>query len=124
MSWMLILSLLIPLLGTTLGSAMVFLLKDNINPKLQKILLGFASGVMIAASIWSLLEPAIDTYDNYKKWLIPAIGFLVGMGFLLLLDYLIPHIHIDKQEEGLKKNKLSKTFKMFLAVTLHNIPEG
>ena len=87
MSWMLVISLLIPLLGTTLGSAMVFLLKDNINPKLQKILLGFASGVMIAASIWSLLEPAIDTYDNYKKWLIPAIGFLVGMGFLLLLDY-------------------------------------
>ena len=110
MSWMLVISLLIPLLGTTLGSAMVFLLKDNINPKLQKILLGFASGVMIAASIWSLLEP--------------AIGFLVGMGFLLLLDYLIPHIHMDKQEEGVKNNKLSKTFKMFLAVTLHNIPEG
>ncbi len=124
MSWMLVISLLIPLLGTTLGSAMVFLLKDNINPKLQKILLGFASGVMIAASIWSLLEPAIDTYDNYKKWLIPAIGFLVGMGFLLLLDYLIPHIHMDKQEEGVKNTKLSKTFKMFLAVTLHNIPEG
>ena len=123
MSWMLALSLLIPLLGTTLGSAMVFLLKDNINPKLRKILLGFASGVMIAASIWSLLEPAIGTYDDYKKWLIPAIGFLVGIGFLLLLDYLIPHIHIDNQEEGVK-NKLSKTFKMFLAVTLHNIPEG
>ena len=103
---------------------MVFFLKDNINPKLQKILLGFASGVMIAASIWSLLEPAIGTYNDFKKWLIPAIGFLVGIGFLLLLDYLIPHIHIDKQEEGIKRNKLSKTFKMFLAVTLHNIPEG
>ena len=113
MSWILIISLLIPLLGTTLGSAMVFFLKDNINPKLQKILLGFASGVMIAASIWSLLEPAINTYDNYKKWLIPGIGFLAGIAFLLLLDYLIPHIHIDKQEEGIKKNKLSKTFKMF-----------
>jgi ZIP family zinc transporter len=124
MSWIVILSLLIPLVGTTLGSAMVFFLKDNINPKLQKILLGFASGVMIAASIWSLLEPAIDTYDNYKKWLIPGIGFLVGVGFLLLLDYLIPHMHIDRQEEGIKKNKLSKTFKMFLAVTLHNVPEG
>ena len=124
MSWIVILSLLIPLVGTTFGSAMVFFLKDNINPKLQKILLGFASGVMIAASIWSLLEPAIDTYDNYKKWLIPGIGFLVGVGFLLLLDYLIPHMHIDKQEEGIKKNKLSKTFKMFLAVTLHNVPEG
>ena len=124
MNWIVVISLIIPLLGTTLGSAMVFFLKDNINPKLQKILLGFASGVMIAASIWSLLEPAIDTYDNYKKWLIPGIGFLIGIIFLLLLDYLIPHIHIDKQEEGIKKNKLSKTSKMFLAVTLHNIPEG
>ncbi len=124
MSWIVVISLLIPLLGTTLGSAMVFFLKDNINPKLQKILLGFASGVMIAASIWSLLEPAIGTYNDFKKWLIPAIGFLVGIGFLLLLDYLIPHIHIDKQEEGIKRNKLSKTFKMFLAVTIHNIPEG
>lgn len=124
MSWIVVISLLIPLLGTTLGSAMVFFLKDNINPKLQKILLGFASGVMIAASIWSLLEPAIGTYNDFKKWLIPAIGFLAGIGFLLLLDYLIPHIHIDKQEEGIKRNKLSKTFKMFLAVTLHNIPEG
>ncbi len=120
----LIISLIIPLVGTTLGSAMVFFLKKEINPKLQKILLGFASGVMIAASIWSLLEPAIGTYNDFKKWLIPAIGFLVGIGFLLLLDYLIPHIHIDKQEEGIKRNKLSKTFKMFLAVTLHNIPEG
>ena len=124
MNWIVVISLLIPLLGTTLGSAMVFFLKDSINPKLQKVLLGFASGVMIAASIWSLLEPAIDTYDNYKKWLIPGIGFLVGIIFLLLLDYLIPHIHIDKQEEGIKKTKLSKTSKMFLAVTLHNIPEG
>ena len=124
MTWTIILCLIIPLLGTTLGSAMVFFLKDNINPKLQKILLGFASGVMIAASIWSLLEPAIDSYNDFKKWLIPAIGFLVGIGFLLLLDYLIPHIHIDKQEEGIKKNKLSRTIKMFLAVTLHNIPEG
>lgn len=119
-----IICILIPLLGTTLGSAMVFLLKDKINPKLQKVLLGFASGVMIAASIWSLLEPAINSYDNYKKWLIPAIGFIVGIAFLLLLDYVIPHIHIDNQEEGIKKNKLSKKFKMFLAVTLHNVPEG
>ena len=124
MTWIVVISLIIPLLGTALGSAMVFFLKDSINPKLQKILLGFASGVMIAASIWSLLEPAIDTYDNYKRWLIPGIGFLVGILFLLLLDYLIPHIHIDRQEEGIKKTKLSKTTKMFFAVTLHNIPEG
>ena len=119
-----IICLLIPLLGTTLGSLMVFFLEDNINPKLQKILLGFASGVMIAASIWSLLEPAINSYNDFKMWLIPGIGFLVGIGFLLLLDYLIPHMHIDNQEEGIKNNKLSKNFKMFLAVTLHNIPEG
>ena len=126
MSGIVVLALLIPLAGTTLGSAMVFFLKDEINPKLQKILLGFASGVMIAASIWSLLQPAIETYDkgDFKSWLIPAIGFLVGMGFLLMLDFIVPHIHIDKQEEGIKKNSLSKTFKMFLAVTLHNVPEG
>ena len=85
MTWIVVISLIIPLLGTALGSAMVFFLKDSINPKLQKILLGFASGVMIAASIWSLLEPAIDTYDNYKRWLIPGIGLLVGILFLLLL---------------------------------------
>lgn len=124
MSPLVIISLLIPLVGTTLGSAMVFFLKKEINPKLQKILLGFASGVMIAAAIWSLLQPAINTYDDFRKWLIPGVGFIAGVGFMLLLDYLVPHIHINKQEEGLKKNKLSKTFKMMLAVTLHNVPEG
>ena len=126
MSPMIILALLIPLFGTALGSACVFFLKKEINPKLQKILLGFASGVMIAASIWSLLQPAIETYNDkdFKKWLIPVLGFLVGIIFLLLLDYLVPHIHINKGEEGIKKNKLSKTFKMMLAVTLHNVPEG
>ncbi len=126
MSPLVIISLLIPSLGTTLGSAMVFFLKKEINPKVQKILLGFASGVMIAASIWSLLQPAIESFEDkdYRAWLIPAIGFLIGIGFLLLLDYLIPHIHINKQEEGIKKNKLSRTFKMMLAVTLHNVPEG
>lgn len=124
MDYVVIISLFIPLIGTTLGSAMVFFLKDKINPKLQKILLGFASGVMIAASIWSLLEPAINSYNNFQKWLIPGLGFLAGIIFLLLLDYVIPHMHIDKQEEGIKNNKLKKTSKMFLAVTLHNIPEG
>ena len=121
-----VLSLLIPLLGTTLGSAMVFFLKKEINPKVQKILLGFASGVMIAASIWSLMQPAIDSYQkgDWRSYVFPAVGFLVGVGFMLLLDYLVPHMHINKEEEGLKKNKYSKTFKMLLAVTLHNIPEG
>ena len=121
-----VLSLLIPLLGTTLGSAMVFFLKKEINPKVQKVLLGFASGVMIAASIWSLMQPAINSYEkgDWKSYVFPAVGFLVGVGFMLLLDYLVPHMHINKEEEGLKKNKYSKTFKMLLAVTLHNIPEG
>ncbi len=120
-------SLLIPLVGTTLGSAMVFFLKKDLNEKLRKILMGFASGVMIAASIWSLLQPAINSFDpkDFKSWLIPAIGFLLGMGFMLFLDFVIPHIHlVNKQEEGVKSNKLSKTSKMMLAVTLHNIPEG
>ena len=94
------------------------------NEKLQKILLGFASGVMIAASIWSLIQPAIESYNNYLSWLAPSIGFLVGVGFLLLIDYLVPHMHIDNEEEGIKNTKLSKTFKMMLAVTIHNVPEG
>ena len=121
-----VLSLLIPLLGTTLGSTMVFFLKKEINPKVQKILLGFASGVMIAASIWSLMQPAINSYEktDWRSYAFPAVGFLVGVGFMLLLDYLVPHMHMNKEEEGLKKNKYSKTFKMLLAVTLHNIPEG
>ena len=121
-----ILSLFIPLLGTTFGSAMVFFLKKEINPRIQKLLLGFASGVMIAASIWSLMQPAISSYDkgDFRMWLIPSIGFLVGVGFLLLLDYIVPHIHNGQEEEGIKSKKLSKTFKMMFAVTLHNVPEG
>lgn len=126
MSWTVVFSLLIPLLGTTLGSAMVFFLKKDIHPKVKKILLGFASGVMIAASIWSLLQPAINHYEksDFRMWLVPAVGFLLGIGFMLLLDYVIPHIHSNKEEEGIKNNKISKTSKMMLAVTLHNIPEG
>ena len=126
MSGFMVLCLFIPLIGTTLGSAMVFLLKKDINPKLQKLLLGFASGVMIAASIWSLLQPAIESYEptDFKKWLIPALGFIVGMAFLYLLDVIVPHIHMNKEEEGIKNSKLSNRFKMMLAVTLHNIPEG
>jgi ZIP family zinc transporter len=126
MSPLVIICLFIPLVGTTLGSAMVFFLKKEINPKLQKILLGFASGVMIAASIWSLLQPAINSYSkgDFRMWLFPAIGFIAGVGFMLLLDYLVPHMHINKQEEGVSKKPLSRTFKMMLAVTLHNVPEG
>ncbi len=126
MTPMVVLCLFIPLLGTTLGSAMVFFLRKEINPRVQKFLLGFASGVMIAASIWSLLQPAISSYqkDDFRMWLIPSLGFLVGIGFLLLLDFLVPHIHINKEEEGVKKSRLSRTSKMMFAVTLHNIPEG
>ncbi len=88
--------------------------------------MGFASGVMIAAAFWSLLSPAIESYGegDFRKWFVPAIGFLLGVGFMLLLDYLIPHIHLHGSEEGVKRPKLSRTFKFFLAVTLHNIPEG
>lgn len=120
-----ILSLFIPLVGTALGSAMVFFLKKEINPLLRKILMGFASGVMIAAAIWSLMIPAIKSYNDYRSWLVPAASFLIGIGFMLLLDYLIPHMHlVKKQEEGIETKKMSKTSKMLFAVTLHNIPEG
>ena len=124
---LIILALLIPLAGTTLGSASVFFMKKQFNPKLQKALMGFASGVMIAAAFWSLLEPSIEAYGDgdFRQWLVPAIGFVLGVGFMLLLDYLIPHIHLHGDEEGIEgKKKLSKTSKFFLAVTLHNIPEG
>ena len=119
-----IICLLIPFIGTSLGAAMVFFLKKEINEKMQKILLGFASGVMIAAAIWSLLQPAIDSYADYRSWLAPSIGFALGIVFLLLIDFLIPHMHINNEEEGLKTEKPSKTFKMMLAVTIHNVPEG
>ena len=126
MTLTIIICLLIPLLGTTLGSFMVFFLKKEINVKLQKVLMGFASGVMLAASIWSLLQPAIDSYNkgDIRTWLVPAIGFMLGIAFSLLLDFVIPHTHMQSGEDGIKTPKISKTFKMMLAVTLHNIPEG
>lgn len=122
-----IISLFLPLIGTTLGSAMALFLKKEISPPAQKILLGFASGVMLAASIWSLLQPAIEFYEagDFKSYIIPAIGFLVGIGFLLLLDYLVPHIHVNaNQEEGVIKSRTSRVNKMMFAVIIHNIPEG
>ena len=121
-----VLCLFIPLFGTTLGSSMVFFLKKEINEKIQKILLGFAAGVMLAASVWSLIQPAINMFDkgDFRSWLVPAGGLLVGVAFLLLLDYIVPHMHTDKQEEGIKNTKVSKVGKMMFAVTLHNVPEG
>ncbi len=118
--------LLIPFLGTTLGSGMVFFMKNKMNSKLEKTLLGFASGVMVAASVWSLLIPSIEMAEEQKviSWLPATIGFLLGIIFLLVLDTIIPHLHLKSTEpEGLK-SKLKKTTMMVLAVTLHNIPEG
>ena len=118
--------LLIPFLGTTLGSATVFLMKDRMNKRVQKLLLGFASGVMMAASIWSLIIPAINMTEEQGKisWIPAAIGFLLGIAFLLVLDSIIPHLHLEsKKPEGIK-SKLKNSTMMVLAVTLHNIPEG
>lgn len=118
--------LLIPFLGTMLGSAMVFFMKKEINIKVKKLLLGFAAGVMIAAPIWSLLIPAIDMTEEQGKigWFPAAIGFMFGILFLLILDNLIPHLHIEgNKPEGIKA-KFKKTTMMLLAVILHNIPEG
>ena len=120
------LGLLIPFAGTTLGAAMVFFMKNKMNKMLEKLLLGFASGVMIAASIWSLILPAIEMSEEQGKvaWLPATIGFLFGIVFLLVLDSLIPHLHLhDDKPEGVKA-KLKKTTMLVLAVTLHNIPEG
>jgi ZIP family zinc transporter len=106
---------------------MVFLLKDKISPYVQKLMLGFTSGVMIAASVWSLLIPSIEMTGQqaqFASWIPAAVGFLAGVGFLLLLDTLIPHLHLDSdQPEGVKSN-LKKTTMLVFAVTLHNIPEG
>lgn len=121
-----ILGVMIPFIGTTLGSGMVFLLRKEMGSFLQKALLGFASGVMIAASVWSLLIPAIDLAEQQGKipWVPAAIGFFMGILFLLSLDSLIPHLHLDNNEpEGLKAH-LKKSTMLVFAVTLHNIPEG
>ncbi len=122
-----ILGILIPLVGTSLGAACVFFLKGEIGNKLQKVLLGFAAGVMVAASVWSLLIPAMDmSADMGKLSFIPAlIGFLLGMGFLLVMDSVIPHLHIGSDEpEGKKSSKLGRTTMLLFAVAIHNFPEG
>lgn len=120
----LILILLIPLFGTTLGAACVFFLKDEIPAKVQKALLGFAAGVMIAASIWSLLIPAIEMTEGKLAWFPAAAGFLFGVAFLLSLDTYVPHLHIGSDEPEGKKTKLKKNTMLIFAVTLHNFPEG
>ncbi len=118
--------ILIPFIGTTLGAGMVFFLKERMKQSIQKTLLGFASGVMVAAAVWSLLIPAIDLSESMGKlsFLPAAIGFLLGIAFLLGMDHLIPHLHLNSaQPEGIKSS-LKNTTMLVLAVTLHNIPEG
>lgn len=118
--------ILIPLIGTTLGAGCVFFLKNTIKPLLQKGLLGFASGIMVAAAIWSLLIPFLTMSESMRKLsFIPAVvGFGLGILFLLIMDQIIPHLHIDSDKpEGIKSSLKNNTM-LVLAVTLHNIPEG
>ena len=122
-----ILILFIPFLGTSLGSALVFLLKDKLDGRVQKAMLGFAAGVMVAASCWSLIIPALEMSDNLGKlaFIPSAIGLGFGFLFLLLLDTLIPHLHLNSDKpEGIVNKKISKTMMLLMAVTMHNIPEG
>ena len=125
MDFSVLIGILIPFLGTTLGSACVFFMAKKMNTFLQKVLLGFASGVMVAASIWSLIIPAIDMSESLGRFsFVPAsVGFLLGIIFLLVLDRVIPHMHLDQKTEG-KPSHLQKSTMLILAVTLHNIPEG
>ena len=119
------LGVMIPFIGTAAGAGCVYFMKDKMSNMLLKALLGFASGVMVAASIWSLLIPAMDMSESLGKlaFIPAAVGFILGILFLLLLDHVIPHMHLDNQEEG-PKSHLQKTTMLVLAVTLHNIPEG
>ena len=125
-----IIGLLIPFLGTTLGSACVFFMKKEMNDNVQRALLGFAGGVMIAAGVWSLLIPSMEMSSQMGRFaFIPALtGFILGVAFLFLLDKITPHLHARAQnpEGGTEttREKISRTMMLFLAVTLHNIPEG
>lgn len=120
-----LIGILLPFLGTSLGAAMVYILKNQISDMTSRILTGFAAGIMMAASFWSLLEPALEQSQAFGRFaFVPStIGFLFGIGFLLLLDLLTPHMHMDMSSEG-PEVKMKKTTKLILAVTLHNIPEG
>ena len=122
----LIIGLLIPLLGTMLGAAFVFFMKDDLSPRVQKTLLGFASGVMVAASVWSLLIPAMEMVADSGKWSVlpAAAGFLLGIFFLLALDELTPHLHVGSDAPEGPRSRLSRTAMLALAVTIHNLPEG
>ena len=118
--------ILIPLIGTTLGATFVFLLRKELSLSVNRMLTGFAAGVMVAASVWSLLIPAIEQSSQLGRWsFVPAvIGFWVGILFLLLLDKIIPHLHAGAVAPEGPKSHLQRTTMMVLAVVLHNIPEG
>lgn len=122
MNFTLLLGILLPLAGTMLGSAFVFFMKKDIPDRMQKALLGFASGVMVAASVWSLLIPSIDMASES---VVPAVvGFMAGILFLLLIDELTPHLHLGSQKAEGPRTRLSRTAMLALAVTIHNLPEG
>lgn len=119
--------LLIPFAGTVIGSAFVFLMKHEMSQLLQKTLLGFASGVMVAAAVWSLLIPSIEFRADVEGWqsVAPAaVGFLLGMAFLLFIDYITPHLHLGEEKPEGPRSHLSRTAMLSLAVTIHNLPEG
>lgn len=118
--------LMIPFIGTAAGSAMVFLMKRELRPEVTKMLSGFAAGVMVAASVWSLLIPAMNMAEPMGKlaFIPAAAGFLAGIAFLLILDRVIPHLHVNEEKPEGMHAALKKTTMLVLAVTLHNIPEG
>ncbi|MBQ9177625.1 MAG: ZIP family metal transporter [Prevotella sp.] len=121
-----VIGLLIPLLGTMLGSAMVFFMKDDIPERTQKLLLGFASGIMVAASVWSLLIPAMEMESAKGAWsVVPAaVGFLLGIAFLLLIDEMTPHLHLGTSRPEGPRSRMTRTAMLAMAVTIHNLPEG
>ena len=126
MSYEVILGLLIPFAGTTLGAAMVFFMRGQLSHEVERALTGFAAGVMVAASVWSLLVPAMEASEACGKlaFVPAAVGFWLGTMFLLALDHVIPHLHLGEDAPEGPSTRLARTTLMVLAVTLHNIPEG
>lgn len=123
MSSSVLIGVLTPFLGTILGSALVFFLRSDFPEIVEKALLGFAGGVMMSASFFSLILPGMEMAGK-TGWIIVSVGFLMGIGFLLILDELVPHIHVNSDEEEGIHTSWKKSTKLFLAMTLHNIPEG
>lgn len=122
----LVIALVLPFLGNTIGAAFVFFMGKGMSERFQKLLLGFAAGVMVAASVWSLIIPAIDASEGgpLPAWLPAALGFLAGMALLLLLDHFLPHLHVGSDEpEGIDAG-LKKHTMMLMALAIHNLPEG